>query len=53
MWRDAKSGRELARTSDLPKMTTGILVTPAYGGIQHYLSADGHIYALQVVPGGS
>jgi len=53
VWRDAKSGRELARTSDLPKMTTGILVTPAYGGIQHYLSADGHIYALQVVPGGS
>ena len=33
-------------------MTTGILVTPAYGGIQHYLAADGHIYALQVVPGG-
>lgn len=32
---------------------TDILVTPAYGGIQHYLSADGHIYALQVVPDGS
>lgn len=50
VWRDAATGKELARTSDLPKMTTGILVTPAYGGIQHYLSADGHVFALQVVP---
>ena len=49
VWRDAASGKELARTSDLPKMTTGILVTPAYGGIDHYLAANGHIYALQVV----
>ncbi|HET8971543.1 MAG TPA: hypothetical protein VFN19_10810, partial [Candidatus Nanopelagicales bacterium] len=31
VWRDAATGAELARTSDLPKMTTGILVTPAYG----------------------
>jgi hypothetical protein len=53
VWRDAATGAELARTSDLPKMTTGILVTPAYGGVQHYLAADGHIYALQVVPGSS
>jgi hypothetical protein len=50
VWRDAATGKELARTSSLPKMTTGILVTPAYGGIQHYLAADGHIYALEVVP---
>jgi hypothetical protein len=50
VWRDAATGAELARTSDLPKMTTGILVTPAYGGVQHYLAADGHVYALEVVP---
>ncbi|HWJ96670.1 MAG TPA: hypothetical protein VNQ33_00840, partial [Acidimicrobiales bacterium] len=50
VWRDADSGKELARTSDLPKMTTGILVTPGYGGRQHYLAADGQIFDLQVLP---
>lgn len=50
VWRDADSGKELARSSDLPKMTTGILVTPGYGGIQHFLSAEGHVISLQVVP---
>ncbi len=53
VWRDAATGAELARTGDLPKMTTGILVTPAYGGLQHYLTADGHVYALQVLPAAS
>ena len=52
VWRDAATGRELARSSKLPKMTTGILVTPGYGGIQHFLTADGHVIALQVVPAG-
>ena len=48
VWRDAQSGRELARSGSLPKMTTGILVTPTYGGLQYYLAADGRIVALQV-----
>lgn len=50
VWRDAASGTELARSSILPKMTTGILVTPGYAGLQYFLSADGNIIGLQVVP---
>jgi hypothetical protein len=50
VWRDAATGAELARSSELPKMTTGILVTPGYGGIQYFLTADGHVMSLQVVP---
>ncbi|WP_417564452.1 hypothetical protein [Microbacterium sp.] len=50
VWRDAASGRELARTSTLPKMNSGILVTPGYGGLQYFLTADGHIITLQVTP---
>ncbi|SFS07051.1 hypothetical protein SAMN04487846_2185 [Microbacterium sp. cf046] len=50
VWRDADSGDELARSSVFPKMTTGILVTPGYGGLQYFLAADGHIISLQVVP---
>ncbi|MFE6254482.1 hypothetical protein [Agromyces sp. NPDC057865] len=50
VWRDADSGDELARSSVLPKMTTGILVTPGFGGLQYFLTADGHIIGLQVVP---
>jgi len=50
VWRDAASGNELARSSQLPKMTQGILVTPGYAGLQYFLTADGHIIGLQVVP---
>ncbi len=50
VWRDAASGRELARSSQLPKMTQGILVTPGYAGLQYFLTADGHIIGLQVTP---
>lgn len=53
VWRDAATGAELARSSELPKMTTGILVTPGYGGIQYFLTADGHVISLQVVPSAS
>jgi hypothetical protein len=50
VWRDAQSGDELARSSELPKMTQGILVTPGYGGVQYFLTADGNIIGLQVGP---
>jgi hypothetical protein len=50
VWRDAKSGKELARSSAFPKMTQGILVTPTYAGLQYFLTSDGHIIALQVAP---
>jgi hypothetical protein len=50
VWRNAQTGAELARSSELPKMTQGILVTPGYAGLQYFLTADGHIIGLQVTP---
>jgi hypothetical protein len=50
VWRDAETGDELARSSEFPKMTQGILVTPGYAGLQYFLTADGHITGLQVTP---
>lgn len=50
VWRDAATGKQLARSDDLPKMTPGILVTPGYAGLQYFLTADGHITSLQVAP---
>jgi hypothetical protein len=31
-------------------MSAGILVTPGYAGLQYFLTASGHIIALQVTP---
>jgi hypothetical protein len=53
VWRDAATGDELARSNEFPKMSAGILVTPGYAGLQYFLTADGHIIALQVDPSGS
>ncbi|MFJ3792157.1 hypothetical protein [Kitasatospora sp. NPDC090091] len=50
VWRDARSGTELARSSQFPKMTQGILVTPGYAGLQYFLTANGNIIGLQVAP---
>ena len=50
IWRNARTGAELASSSQFPKMTQGILVTPGYAGLQYFLTADGHIIALQVTP---
>ncbi|MFD8781011.1 hypothetical protein [Kitasatospora sp. NPDC059599] len=50
VWRRAQDGTELARSSQLPKMTQGILVTPGYAGLQYFLTADGHVTGLQVTP---
>jgi hypothetical protein len=50
IWRNAQTGAELAASSQFPKMTQGILVTPGYAGLQYFLTADGHIIALQVTP---
>ena len=52
VWRDAATGNELARSDEFPKMSAGILVTPGYAGLQYFLTADGHIIALQVDPSG-
>ena len=53
VWRDAATGKELARSDNFPKMSSGILVTPGYAGLQYFLTANGHIIALQVDPAGS
>lgn len=50
VWRNAQTGQELARSSQFPKMTQGILVTPGYAGLQYFLTADGNIIGLQVTP---
>lgn len=50
VWRDAATGKELARSDELPKMSAGILVTPGYAGLQYFLTASGHVVALQVRP---
>ncbi|GAA1758630.1 hypothetical protein [Agromyces humatus] len=47
---EADSGDELARSNVFPKMTTGILVTLGFGGLQYDLSAEGHVIGLEVVP---
>ena len=51
VWRDASTGKELARSEQFPKMSAGILVTPGYAGLQYFLTAEGHIIALQVKAG--
>jgi hypothetical protein len=53
VWRDAATGKGLARPDDFPKMSSGILLTPGYAGLQYFLTADGHIIALQVDPASS
>ena len=50
VWRDAQTGQELTRSSQFPKMTQGILVTPGYAGLQYFLTAAGNIIGLQVAP---
>lgn len=50
VWRDAATGKELARSDAFPKMSAGILVTPGYAGLQYFLTASGHVIALQVDP---
>ncbi|MGQ7829264.1 hypothetical protein [Altererythrobacter sp. Z27] len=50
VFRDAATGRELARSGPLPKMTSGALVTPANGGELRYLGLAGDVFALSVAP---
>ncbi len=50
IWRDAATGKQLASSDQFPKMSAGILVTPGYAGLQYFLTANGHIIALQVSP---
>ncbi|HJQ39737.1 MAG TPA: hypothetical protein VKB93_21540 [Thermoanaerobaculia bacterium] len=47
VWRDAATGRELARTANpLPAISTGSMVEPYYGGKMLYLAREGAIVEL-------
>lgn len=46
VWRDAESGRELARSAQLSAVNTGTMVEPGYAGRMYYLPADGNIVEL-------
>lgn len=50
VYRDAATGRVLARSAPLPRMTSGALVTPGEDGVMHYLGIDGAIFELSVAP---
>jgi hypothetical protein len=53
VWRNAATGRELARSARLPAMTSGTMVQPYYSGEMFYPSAEGSLYKLQPLPAGS
>lgn len=53
VWRDAATGEELARSGDLPRMTSGVLVTPGYDGKFYYFGLDGEIFELTPQPASS
>jgi hypothetical protein len=46
VFRDAATGEELARSADLPRMSHGILVTPAFDGRFFELGHQGTITEL-------
>jgi len=48
VWREAESGRELARSQRLPKMNQGAVLSPGPGGAIYYPTADGQVIKLWV-----
>jgi hypothetical protein len=50
VWRDAATGRELARSPALTPISSGTMIEPSYGGRMDYLAANGHILELAVRP---
>ena len=48
VWRDADTGEELARSADLPRMSPGVLVTPAFDGTMFELGHRGQLTELAV-----
>ena len=49
IWRDAKTGKELAHSGYVNAMTQGILPTPGYGGLTYMLQANGGVASFQVI----
>lgn len=50
VWRDAQTGRELARSEELPAMTSGTMIDPYYFGNMFYLGLEGNLIELTVRP---
>jgi hypothetical protein len=50
VWRDARTGRELARSGELPYMTQGSAVQPGYGGSMYFPGAEGMLVKLTPAP---
>jgi len=50
VWRDAGTGRELARSERVPQMTQGSAVQPGYGGSMYFPGAEGMLVKLTPAP---
>ena len=50
VWRDARTGRELARSGEIPHMTQGSAVQPGYGGSMFFPGQYGTLFKLTPVP---
>jgi hypothetical protein len=50
VWRDARTGRELARSERVPQMTQGSAVQPGYGGSMYFPGAEGMLVKLTPAP---
>src|SRR5205814_763026 len=50
VWRDARTGRELARSERVPQMTQGSAVQPGYGGSMYFPGAEGMLVKLTPGP---
>jgi hypothetical protein len=46
VWRDAATGNEVARSPDLPPLTSGALVTPGFHGVWYYPVLKGGLIEL-------
>jgi len=50
MWRDAATGKVLAVSDYFSGMSAGAPPAPGFGGLLYYMTFNGHIMALQVLP---
>jgi hypothetical protein len=48
VFRDAVTGRELARTWRLPRMSDGANISPGFGGRVYFPGKDGKVYEITV-----
>jgi hypothetical protein len=48
VFRDAATGRELARTDDLPRMSEGANISPGFAGRVYFPGTDGKVYEITV-----